>query len=128
VDRIVATSAGSAWIIFEPHGALGFQVGIHRHDEQGWVINRRLWLRGWSRRRALPAFFARELGLPADEAAALAHEAVDEWPSEWKARGGESDHYKLPERLLGCALVFGIAATLIVFAVLGVVLSFQIFA
>jgi hypothetical protein len=111
-----------------PHGIFGLMVRVVRFDEQGRMANRHLdWARWFPRRKTLSGFLATELAIPAEEAAALAHEIVTEWPPEWEARGGEIVRLGIGERMALNGILAALAA-ITVFALAGVALSIWLFA
>lgn len=98
----------------------GLHLRITRFGSDGWEDGGGMWFEKtemMTTPQTLERFLAAELGVPADEATALAQEILGPWMQDWKSRGGEREESETNR--LSRALMASVAA-LIALALIGV--------
>ena len=124
MERVVATSEGLISVNLNPDQRLGparmgFSATIVVFGADGWEVKGKTWNRKYAD-SALGEFLASFVGLPREEAEALATDIQGAWIDEWRARGGEADDRDL-RRFANRFLVA--VALVVAFALAGIILS-----
>jgi hypothetical protein len=119
VQRLFETSSG--WVLFDLTAYPGtpFAVSVTPFSADGWEGEGKTWMGEQESEVALDGFLQARLGVPPDEAKALAEAIQGPWQMEWERSGGRDYARKLARASFG---VFGLFAVGAVLAVIGAVL------